>query len=294
MHAGSRASFPCRCNARPGQRIATLPGSRCFTAGPSRPIRTARSGSTTCHLPAMRIFPALGDGSPPGAQAAEEVEVGPKTVARVGMPVKWPVTITGRVLDAQTGKGIAGVDVRSSLLSPQNSLQYIGQTLTDAKGRYTIAARPGKLQVQPDTVPKAYLGLRSRECPRLEVTADRTWPDLKLARAAELDGVVVDTAGQPVVGAEVLVTIPDPRGFFSSRPPIRTGPGGTFHLEQLDPDDTLPLRPRTKEATTDGTIVIRPRTVAGKLAAHDRSEVRLPDPRGGDRPLGQGNCRGQG
>ena len=210
------------------------------------------------------------------------------------MSAPWPVTITGRILDARTGKGIAGVGSAPSLLIAPNSLQIVGQAQTDADGRYTIEARPGKVQIEPNAVPKAYLGLRSRECPRLDVKADRTWPDLKLRRAAELDGVVVDAAGQPVAGAEVDVTAPDPRGFFSGGPRIRTGPDGTFHLDQLDPDDTLPVWARTKEATTDGIIVVRPGAGQGEAHAHDRPEVRLPHPRAGDRPVGQAARRGQG
>jgi hypothetical protein len=211
------------------------------------------------------VFPVLGKNSPSQSPDTQEVEVGPKAVARLGMPAPWPVTITGRILDAQTGKGMAGIGLRSTLLTYQNALQSLGQTRTDADGRYTIEARPGKVQVQPDAVPKDYLGLRSGECPRLEVTADRTWPDLKLPRATALDGVVVDAAGQPVVGAEVVVTMPDPRGLHSVGTRTRTGPGGTFHLDQLDPDDTLPLRARTREATTDGTIVVTPKQVKGKV-----------------------------
>ena len=212
-----------------------------------------------------QVFPVFGKDSRSGSQKSQEVEVGPRAVARLGMPAPWPVTITGRILDAQTGKGIAGISLRSTLLSDQNSLQSLGQTQTDADGRYAIEARPGKVQVQPNALPKNYFGLWSSECPRLEVTADRTWPDLKLRHAAELDGVVVDAAGQPVVGAEVVATVPDPRGFPSGGAWTRTGPGGTFHLEQLDPDDTLPLRARTQEATTDGTIVVTPGQLQGKL-----------------------------
>ncbi len=211
------------------------------------------------------VIPVLDGSSRSATEEAQEVEVGPKAVARVGMPVHRLVTITGRILDAQTGKGIPGIGLRSTLLTPQNSLFFIGQAKTDADGRYTIEAPPGNIQVQPSTLPKTYLGLWSHECPRLEITADRTWPDLKLHRATELDGVVVDADGQPVVGAEVVVTAPNPRGFGFGGTRIQTGPGGTFHLEQLDPNDTIPLRARTKEATTDGTIVITPRLVDGKL-----------------------------
>ena len=189
------------------------------------------------------VLPFHGRDFRSATDGAQEVEVGPKAVARVGMSVQWPVTITGRIIDAQTGKGIAGISLRSTLLSHQNSVQSIGQTQTDGDGHYTIEARPGKVRVQPSALPKTYLGLWSSECPLLEVTADRAWPDLKLRRATELDGVVVDASGQPVVGAEVVATVPNPMGHGSGRAWTRTGPGGTFHLEQIDPDDTLPLRP---------------------------------------------------
>ncbi len=149
--------------------------------------------------------------------------------------------------------------------SQPNSLESIGQAQTGAEGRYKIEARPGKVQVRPNALPKTYLGLPPQECPVLDVTADRTWPDLKLRRATALDGVVVDAAGQPVVGAQVIATVPGPTGLPTGGASTRTGPGGTFHLEQLDPDDTIPLRRRTKEATTDGTIVITPKNVQGKL-----------------------------
>ena len=40
-------------------------------------------------------------------------------------------------------------------------------------------------------------------------------------------------------------------------PPVITQPDGSFHLEQLDPDDRVPVRARTSDAATDGAIVIR-------------------------------------
>jgi hypothetical protein len=208
-----------------------------------------------------------GPSTPFAARPVQDIEVGPSAVAQVEVALERLLTITGRVVDAQTGQGVAGIYLRSSFVDDRNYYQLVGQAQTGADGRYTIAARPGKpMQVQPTSLPKTYLGLRPSECPKLEVQADRIWPDLKLTRAMELDGLVVDAAGRPVVGAEVFVVAPDPTGFFAGDAgPTRTGPGGTFRLQQLDPDDTLPLRARTKEATTDGAIVIRPREVKGPL-----------------------------
>ncbi len=207
-----------------------------------------------------------GPGIPFAAQPVKDFEVGPNAVASLEVPLERLLTINGRVVDAGTGKGIAGTQVNGLRVDDTRLIQYTGQAETDADGRYTIATRPGTIQLQPSSVPRAYLGLYSKECPKLEVTADRTWPDLKLAPAMELDGIVVDPDGQPVVGAEVFVLKPNPAGFgLQNDAPIRTGPGGTFHLEQLDPDDKLPLWARTRAATTNGEIVIRPKEVQGKL-----------------------------
>jgi hypothetical protein len=76
---------------------------------------------------------------------------------------------------------------------------------------------------------------------------------------------VVDKAGQPVAGAEVFVLPPDPRGFFPTPPPARTGPDGTFRFVQIDPDDSLPVWARTNVATTAGVVVIRPKELRGAL-----------------------------
>ncbi len=160
-----------------------------------------------------------GPGTLFAAQPVKDFAVGPNAVAKLDVPLERLLAITGRIVDAQTGKGIAGIGLRSFLITTQGYFQPIGQAQTDAEGRYTIGARPGTIQVQPDSVPKAYLGLPFRECPKLEVTADRAWPDLKLARAMELDGIVVDPDGQPVVGAEVFVLAPDPSGI-----PLAGGP----------------------------------------------------------------------
>jgi protocatechuate 3,4-dioxygenase beta subunit len=121
------------------------------------------------------------------------------------------------------------------------------------------------MQLSLDSVPKAYIGLLDAQRPTLDVQGDRAWPDMKLDPAVVLDGVVVDGAGKLVAGAEVHVLPPDSRGFFSSPPPARTGPDGAFRFEQIDPDDTLPVWARTREATTDGMIAIRPRDLKGKL-----------------------------
>ncbi len=81
-------------------------------------------------------------------------------------PGPGALTITGRILDAQTGKGIEGISLRSTLLNAQNhSLQSIGEARTDADGRYTIEARPGKVQVQPNAYRRPTWGYSRANAP---------------------------------------------------------------------------------------------------------------------------------
>ncbi len=213
------------------------------------------------------------DGLPPGryvvnayfdrdgiiaAQPEHEVEVGPGAVAQLEIPLQRLPKITGRVVDAHTGKGIAGVRVESLSREMGRNL-LVGEVTTDAEGRYTIAARPGKTAIEL-AAPMSYLGLDSGQHHERDVKADQTWPELKLAPATDLDGIVVDEAGHPVNGAEVFIILADRRD-----EPIRTGPGGTFHFDWLDPDDTLPLWARSGDATTNGTVVVKPKDVKGKV-----------------------------
>lgn len=199
------------------------------------------------------------------ADPIADVDVGPEaTVAGVNVPLRRLVKISGRVVDAVSGEGLGGVRVAAALVLG-NSLRHVDQVETDARGRYTVHVAPGKAVIQPRSVPKSHLGLDYESCPKLDVAADRDWPEIQLPRAMALEGVVVDGAGKPVEGAEVQVVKPDLMGTVSSRGVTLTAKDGSFRLEQLDPDDTLPVRARTKDAATDGAVVIRPGTVTGKL-----------------------------
>ncbi len=188
--------------------------------------------------------------------------------------------ITGRVVDARTGQGVAGIRLQSSCRELGSNL-VVGEATTDAEGRYKIAARPGRTLIEPVQVPKTHLALDYGEAPVQEVKADQAWPDLKLLPATALDGLVVNESGRPVAGAEVYL-----RGTGRSRPPgvdpIRTGPDGSFHLDQLDPVHPVSLWARAGAATTEGTITVRPGEVKRKLGLTIDAEARAADPRSGE------------
>ena len=190
------------------------------------------------------------------------MEVRPGAAAEVEILAERLPTITGQVVDAVTGKGLAGVPVHCYRLDDQWYKKDPRDTKTDGDGRYSIAAAPGVVKILPVGLPQANLVPRFSETPDLPLTADRTWPDLKLAQAVEVDGIVVDENGQPVVGAEVYILDGGP---LKQDEVHRTGPGGTFHLSQLDPDDTLSLWARTMVATTDGRVTVRPGHITGNL-----------------------------
>ena len=194
-----------------------------------------------------------------------EIEVGPGALAQLEIPLQRLPTITGRLVDARTGKGIAGVSLVSLLREAgKNSNMMCGEATTDAEGRYKIPARPGKILINLRDVPKTHLGLDHSVFPSLDVKTDQTWPELKLYPATGLDGIVVDRTGKPVVRAEVFVVVPDPPGARSHDLPILTGPGGTFHIDQLDADDPVSLRARADGATTNGAVVVEPKEFMDK------------------------------
>ncbi len=193
-----------------------------------------------------------------------EVEVRPGAVAEVEIPLQRVPMITGRVIDARTGKGIAGVKLASLLQNPPtNPNLFVAEATTDADGRYKIAARPGTIMIQLAEMPKTHLGTDDGY-PRLDVKADFAWPDFKLSPATELDGLVVNEAGQPVAAAEVFILAPE-RGRVRRPDSIQTKPDGTFHFDQLDADDKLSLWARAGDATSEGEVVVRPKDLKGKV-----------------------------
>ena len=140
-----------------------------------------------------------------------EVEVGPGGLSTVEIALRLEPRITGRVVNARTGRGVAGISVQSLWRELGRNL-LVGEATTDAEGRYSIPALPGKNAVELGE-PKAYRLEDRMGLPILQVEADKVAPDLKLIPAAELDGVVVDRAGHPVAGAEVYVLTADGAGY---------------------------------------------------------------------------------
>jgi hypothetical protein len=222
----------------------------------------------------------LFDGLPPGRYVIEayfnqdgiiarqpqtEIDVGPGAAARVEIATLRQPMIRGRIVDARTGKGVAGVGVESLWRERSQNL-YVGEAKTDADGRYAVPARPGQNAVRISGMPKPYLVEEHAELPILEVEADRVAPDVTLTSGADLDGIVADGSGRSIPGAEVyyLAATRPGRGGWG-REPLRTGPDGSFHVDRLEPDPLVALWARAGDATTGEPVVVRPRELKGKV-----------------------------
>jgi Carboxypeptidase regulatory-like domain len=184
------------------------------------------------------------------------------------------VTLTGRVIDAQTGKGVANITVASYHIENMYRKEMRSAEI-DAEGRYSVLAQPGTVHIEAEGLPKSYLSPMPEEYPNSEVKADRDVPHLKLTHAIGLAGIVVDQAGQPVPSAEVYFLFTPDRRWTRRDEPMRTGPDGTFHFDQLNPDDKTRLWARAGDATSNGTIVVKPSHGKVTLTVDPKNAVRL-------------------
>jgi len=204
-------------------------------------------------------------GGPYHSEHLYNVKVDPGTdVAGLQLKLRRLPVISGRVVDAVSGQGLAAVDL--AVERGQNPYQFSWQprAKTDAQGRYRVSVSPEMVQIIPGPT-KTHTGLRSDVWPKMRVDADQKWPDLKMARTVVVDGIVVDGAGRPVPDASVFLITPDNLPYGLTGPTTASKPDGSFRLEQLVPDDTVSVLARTRTATTGGLVSIRPGQHRGRL-----------------------------
>lgn len=122
-------------------------------------------------------------------------------LARVIFPDS--VTVSGRVLDAQSGKPVEGAEVSSS------SEDFYGvHATTDANGVYKLKVLPGNVYVYHSGGNKMYIPDRESYKPITVTAKGLRGHNLKIRRADLAKGTVVDEEGRPLAGA--LVSVGDP------------------------------------------------------------------------------------
>ena len=141
--------------------------------------------------------------------------------------IDGPATVTGRVVVDETGEPIVNARVRITAAAGGSPF-----TITDADGRFAIAARAGVLRVAA-----VKSGFVRRE---MEVRNASNPIELRLTRAAVVVGRVVDRSGEPIVRGVVVVRHPSSTGERTS--PIartETNDRGEFRLAGLAPEPVV-------------------------------------------------------
>lgn len=188
--------------------------------------------------------PLFAEPSPPVEVAAGE------QVAELTLPLKKAQPIQGAVIDAQTGAGIEGVEVRIDTWTdaPLAEARVVN---TDAEGRFSAWVPPGPCRVRVAEVPEQYLVPPPTNTAPRDVPVDG-WPTISLNRGVTIEGTVVDELGEPVPGAEIVVS--GSRSFSRRNDPLLSDRSGKFKLSRIDPADSLAVRARTATMASDGDV----------------------------------------
>lgn len=256
--------------------------------GPTHPLRY-RSGKFdgTANLTIPGVLPGRYEFSvsprpsvPGVAGAVEPFQVAPVGTAAVKVVFGPAATVSGKVTDAATGRGLAGAKLMVQVgAEPVGPVSVLGEVETAADGTYTAHGPTGWFILSMPSAPDGYATPRPKERrpglvepARVEVGKSHTFPAIVLPRAVALTGRVVFPDGKPAAG----VVLRSDNGFFSGgRSDLAiTGADGTFILKNLPPDDAIAPRVRLGGAVnvpetfelerTKGpiTIVISPENAA--------------------------------
>jgi hypothetical protein len=160
-----------------------------------------------------------------------------------GSPEKlWtlaPTVPVSGLVRADDGKPIEG-----ALVSLYSQSGFSTSFYTDAQGRYTGRAAPGKLNFNV-TPPGGFTTELNRGVADVAATGPVELPPIIAARAASVSGVVKDETGKPASGARItgasIVTL---GGGMSTHYPIgvTAGPDGRFNITGMTKGSTATLR----------------------------------------------------
>ena len=153
------------------------------------------------------------------------------------------------------------------------------EVTTDAEGRFEARLPASNTTYRVLSVPREFL--LPRPDPRNRsphyLAGGNEQPTIELARAARVEGLVVDDAGQPAPHAQLHIDLRRE----SSRPydwlPSFSDRDGTFAIDQVDPETEFSVRARSVDAVTDGMTAVSVSELKGpvKLVLSKKNVFRI-------------------
>ncbi len=238
-------------------------GFRVYGSANTRPGKDGRFQFDDVPPGSGRLFTGLsGSSLPYYTKEPIPIVVKPGEATPVEVKLLPAVAVRGQVVDAASGKGIAGVAVSVNKVLDQGLATSWRTTTTDAEGRFLAYTEPGKIMVYAAEAPEGYVvPSRRGESFKMDAAKDVTWPVINLEPAARLEAIVVDGSGKPVPDAEVQFLVP--RGGLDVGIQ-RTDREGRCSVGGLNAKEFLALRARTETAVSD-VLQIRPADAKGPV-----------------------------
>jgi 5-hydroxyisourate hydrolase-like protein (transthyretin family) len=177
------------------------------------------------------------------AKSSEVLEVKPGEAVALSLPLQPAVEVRGQVVDAKTGQGIAGVEVAFLYKNKNGPYTWKRNATTDASGKYLAYIEPGKTSIRVTKTPDEYIAAESDDkTGELDVASPIDFPTVKLQKAVQLEGTVVDDSGKVVPDAEVHTLLPN---YGCWQVIENADKNGRFSIKRLDGKKFISLRARS-------------------------------------------------
>ena len=167
------------------------------------------------------------------------VVVKPDELTEVTIPLQRGSRVVGTIIEAGTGRPLAGVKVRTHC---ESATLTTDDPVTDASGRFTYTTLPGKNSYTFDSqsIPLTVLvppdRLHKKDFIIPEGVAEHVLPPIEFLLAALVKGQVIDEAGQPVGGIDVNGSWNSKALSLSTASSAVTNDAGHFTLGRIAPD----------------------------------------------------------